>query len=256
MNIYYHASRKPRAQAALEDIKSKCQGVPLSKADVIVVLGGDGTMLRALHEYQDNPLPIFGLNLGTLGFLLNPHDRRLSLENRIAKAEKFTISPLEMTATDKNKKKHKKVAYNEVSLLRETHNSAKIKVDINGKTRLEELVCDGILIATPVGSTAYNLSAGGQVLPLDSNLLPITPISPFRPRRWKGALIRDDCTVKLDILRSAERPVSATADWHEVRDVRTVTIQKSKKIKKTLLFDADNPLEERVFKEQFAADCY
>ena len=249
MKIAFHATPKPRAQQALEELKSKYDSVPAKKADVIVVVGGDGTMLRAMHDYRDLKAPLFGVNQGTLGFLLNHHDRRANLIKRIENAEKFKIRPLEMTATDKNGKKYNEIAFNEISLLRETHNAAKIRVSINGKVRLEELVCDGILISTAVGSTAYNLSAGGPILPLDSNLLPITPISPFRPRRWNGALIRNNCKIKLEIMKAIERPVSASADSKEVRDAKIVNIQKSKKIEKTLLFDPDNPLEERIFKE-------
>jgi len=255
MKLAFHATPKPRAQQALEELKGKYKPVPIKKADVIVVIGGDGTMLRALHDYQDLDTPIFGVNQGTLGFLLNHHDRRANLIKRIESADSFKIRPLEMTATDKDGKKHKGVAFNEVSLLRETHNAAKIRVSINGKVRLEELVCDGIMISTPVGSTAYNLSAGGQILPLDSNLLPITPISPFRPRRWGGALIRNNCKIKLEVMKAIERPVSATADSKEIRDVKMVHIQKSETIEKTILFDPDNPLEERIFKEQFAGHC-
>lgn len=254
MNIAYHASTKPRAQQALEELKGKHPPVKDKDAEVIVVVGGDGTMLRALHQYANHPAPLFGVNLGTLGFLLNPHDRRSNLEKRIEHAEKFVIKPLEMTATDKQGKKFTELAFNEVSVLRETHNSAKIRVHINDKPRLEELVCDGILISTAVGSTAYNSSAGGPILPLDSNLLPITPISPFRPRRWGGALIRDNCKIRLEILKAVERPVSATADSKEVRDVREVLIEQSEKVSKTILFDPDNPLQERIFKEQFGEE--
>jgi len=256
MKIAYHASPKPRAQQTLEELKGKYKAVKPENADFIVVIGGDGSMLRALHKYRDLDAPLFGVNKGTLGFLLNAHDRRASLEKRIENAERFDIRPLEMIATDKKGKKHSGVAFNEVSVLRETHNSAKIRIHINDKERLDELVCDGILISTPVGSTAYNSSAGGPILPLDSNLLPITPISPFRPRRWGGALIRSNCKIRLEILNAIERPVSATADSQEVRDVKNVLIEKSSKIVKTLLFDPDNPLEERIFKEQFGtAGC-
>ena len=255
MKFAFHATPKPRAQQALEELKAKYGAVKPEKADVIVVVGGDGTMLRGLHQYRDLDAPLFGLNLGTLGFLLNPYDRRVNLEKRIENAVHFTIRPLEMIATDKRGKKHTEVAFNEVSVLRETHNSAKIQVSINDQVRLDELVCDGVMISTPVGSTAYNLSAGGPILPIDSNLLPITPISPFRPRRWAGALIRNNCTVTLDILKAVERPVSATADSKEIRNVKSVIIKQSDTIAKTMLFDPDSPLEERIFKEQFVQMC-
>ena len=255
MKIAFRATPKPRAQQALEELKGKYESVPASKADTIVVIGGDGTMLRALHDYKDLDIPIFGINQGTLGFLLNHHDRRANLIKRIENAEGFKIRPLEMTAIDKDGKKHNEVAFNEISLLRQTHNAAKISISINKKVRIEELVCDGVMISTPVGSTAYNLSAGGPVLPLDSNLLPITPISPFRPRRWSGALIRNNNKVQLEVMKAVERPVSATADSKEIRDVKTVNVQISDTIEKTILFDPDNPLEERIFKEQFAGSC-
>lgn len=251
MKLAFHASRKPRAQKAWEELNSKYGHVEPESAECIVVLGGDGTMLRALHKYAHYQAPIFGMNLGTLGFLLNEY-RVDDLLERIKGANRFEIHPLRMDVTDKNGETHSEIAFNEVSVLRETHNTAKIKIFVNGKERLSELVCDGILLATPVGSTAYNLSAGGPIVPLGGNLLPLTPISPFRPRRWAGALIKDTCEVMLDILKPIERPVSATADSQEVRDVRRVIIRESKTISKTILYDPDNPLEERIFEEQFA----
>ena len=170
---------------------------------------------------------------------------------RIDKAKRFTIHPLQMTAVDKDGKKHKEIAFNEISLIRETHNSAKIRVMVNDVERIKELVCDGVMVSTPVGSTAYNSSAGGHILPLDSNVLCMTPISAFRPRRWPGALLRNNSKITLEIKKPVERPVAVTADWKEVRDIREVTIKEARKITKTLLFDPDNPLEERIFKEQF-----
>lgn len=253
MKIHFFSSQKPRAQKALEEVKSKYGSHDPDKADAVVVLGGDGTMLRALHALVDLDKPIFGMNLGTLGFLLNSYNVE-DLPARIEKANKFSIHPLRMDATDKNGKKHSEVAFNEVSLLREIHNSAKIKIFVNGKERISELVCDGILVSTPVGSTAYNSSAGGPIVPLEANVLPMTPISAFRPRRWPGAVIRDDCEIKFEVLKAVERPVSATADSKEIRDVREVIIRQSRSISKTILFDPDNPLEERIFQEQFAPE--
>ena len=221
------------------------------EADAICVLGGDGTMLHALHEFADFQAPLYGMNLGTLGFLLNKHVRE-NLVERIEKAKRFDIHPLRMKATDKKNKEHELVAFNEVSVLRETHNSAKIRIAINDVVRLKELVCDGVLISTPVGSTAYNSSAGGPILPLSANIMPITPISVFRPRHWPGALIRNDKKIKLEILNPVERPVSATADSKEVRDVREVTVEEADDVTKTLLFDDENTLGDRIFKEQFA----
>lgn len=253
MKIAFHASKKPRAQKALEEVKSLYGAVKPTEAEAIVVLGGDGTMLSALHEYQELDIPLYGMNLGTLGFLLNTYAVK-DLPARIQAANQFVIHPLLMVAKDKAGKKHEELAFNEVSLLRETHNSAKIKVLVNGKERIAELVCDGIMVSTPVGSTAYNSSAGGPILPLTANILPITPISPFRPRKWPGALLRNDCEIRFEVLKSVERPVSATADSKEVRDVKEVVIRQDQSISKTLLFDADNPLEERIFQEQFAPE--
>jgi len=250
MKLAYFAGKKPRAQKALEELKSTYGFVEPEEADTIVVLGGDGTMLRALHSFADYQAPLFGLNLGTLGFLLNKHSKDGLIE-RIEAAKRFTIHPLKMTATDRHGEKHKEIAFNEVSLLRETHNSAKIRVIVNDEVRIEQLVCDGVMVSTPVGSTAYNSSAGGPILPLEANIINVTPISPFRPRRWPGALVRNNTKIKFEIQHAVERPVSATADSKEVRDVKEVVIREDRKTTKTLLYDPDNPLQERIFKEQF-----
>jgi NAD+ kinase len=253
MKFTFHASQKPRAQKALEELKSRYGQTPAEEADAIVVLGGDGAMLRALHSFVEIDKPIFGMNLGTLGFLLNPY-RLDGLEERINQAISFQIHPLRMDVTDKAGKKYSEVAFNEVSLLRETHSSAKIKISVNGTVRLTELVCDGVMICTAVGSTAYNLSAGGSILPLDANVLALTPISAFRPRRWPGALINKDAHIDFEILRAGERPVSVTADSKEIRDIRHVSVHEARNITKTILFDPDNSLDERIFSEQFAPD--
>ena len=253
MKIAFYASKKPRAQKALEELRGVYGTCKPKEAQALVVLGGDGTMLSALHEFVDLDLPIFGMNLGTLGFLLNKYEVK-NLPGRIEKANRFSIRPLHMLVKDKTGKKHEEVAFNEVSLLRETHNSAKIKILVNGKERISELVCDGILVSTPVGSTAYNSSAGGPIVPLTANVLPLPPLSAFRPRRWPGALVRNDSEIKFEILKSVERPVSATADSKEIRDVKEVVIRESSTISKTILYDPDNPLEERIFQEQFASE--
>lgn len=250
MKLGFFAGRKPRAQKALEELTSKYGKTKPEEADAIVVLGGDGTMLRALHTFADYQAPLYGLNLGTLGFLLNK-DNKDDLKKRIENAKRFTIRPLIMEAIDKSGKKFKELAFNEVSLIRETHNSAKIKISVNGDVRIEELVCDGVLVSTSVGSTAYNSSAGGPILPLEANILAMTPISAFRPRRWPGALLRNNAKITFEVLHAIERPVSATADSKEARDVKEVKVRESKKISKTLLFDPENPLQERIFKEQF-----
>ncbi|MCK5285536.1 MAG: NAD kinase, partial [Alphaproteobacteria bacterium] len=222
MKLAFFASRKPRAQKALEELKGVYGYCEPEESDVIIVLGGDGSMLSALHQFTNIDKPLFGMNLGTLGFMLNNYNM-YDLPERIEKAKEFTIHPLRMEALDKDSNIHSKLAYNEVSVFRETHNSAKIKIFVNGKERLSELVCDGVMVSTPVGSTAYNLSAGGPIIPLDANVMPMTPISPFRPRRWPGAILRNDCEIKFEVTRSIERPVSATADSKEVRDIREVT---------------------------------
>ncbi len=249
--IALHASHKPRAQKALEELVGRYGNHAPSEADAIVVLGGDGSMLRALHQFSGLNTPIFGMNLGTLGFLLNNYSPD-DLHERINKANPIKIHPLEMEAKDKNGVIHKEIAFNEVSLLRETHSSAKIKITVDGTVRLKEIVCDGILVSTAVGSTAYNSSAGGPIVPLNANVLPLTPISVFRPRRWQGALISHQAEIEFDILRAPERPVSATADAKEVRDVVHVKVRESRNVTCTLLFDPDNHLGERIFAEQFA----
>lgn len=248
--IYFHASHKPRAQKALEELTGRYQTSKVDDANAIVVLGGDGSMLRALHEYAGKDIPLYGMNLGTLGFLLNEYKPDGLLE-RLNMAEGFDIHPLRMTVRDTRGKIHKEDAFNEVSLLRETHSSAKIRITIDGHTRIEEIVCDGIMLSTAVGSTAYNSSAGGPIIPLNANILPLTPISPFRPRRWSGALIPNTSEIIFDVLRAPERPVSVTADSKEIRDAAQVTVRESRSITCTLLFDPDNHLGERITAEQF-----
>jgi len=250
MKICFFASHKLRAQKALEEMKSQYGHCDADEADVIVVLGGDGTMLHALHATTTSKAPIFGINYGTLGFLLNPQKGGDLLE-RIENSSRTYIRPLRMEAKDRKGRVHKSLAYNEVSIIRETHNSAKIKIFVNDKVRITELVCDGILVATPVGSTAYNSSAGGPIIPLEANLLPLTPISPFRPRRWGGALLHSKDKVRFEIMKGLERPVSATADSNEVRDVMEVKVREAGKIKQTLLFDTQDLLKEKIFREQF-----
>lgn len=251
MKIHFHASQKPKAQKALKQLLRKYKSVKPDAADAIVVLGGDGTMLRSLHHFIGSKTPMFGMNLGTLGFLLNDYAVE-GLQERIKKAKKIIIHPMIMEALDSKGKVHAEVAFNEISLLRETHSSAKIKIFVNDEVRIPELVCDGVMLSTPVGSTAYNLSAGGPVLPLDANVLPLTPISAFRPRRWKGALLNEKSKVTFQILKADERPVSATADSKEIRNVHEVRVRQARSISKTILYDAEDPLEERIFREQFA----
>jgi NAD+ kinase len=250
MKIAFHASKKPRAQKALEELKSRYKSVDPENADVIVTLGGDGTMLRALHSYVDYKAQMFGMNLGTLGFLLNSWNAD-DLKARIEKAQKFVIHPLRMEAIDMSGQRYSELAFNEVSLLRETHSSAKIKVYINDTVRIPELICDGVVLSTALGSTAYNSSAGGPILPLSANVLALTPLSVFRPRRWPGALVHNRSVMKFEVMKAPERPVSVTADAKEVRHVKEVTVKEARRISKTILFDPENPLEERIVREQF-----
>ena len=252
MKLHFFASDNPRPQSAFRELQKKYEHVNnLDEAEAIVVLGGDGAMLRALHNFTDVDIPLYGLNLGTLGFLLNEYKNK-DLVARIRNAQRYQINPLRMQATDVKGEVHNAIAYNEVSLLRQTHSSAKIMVFVNDEVRLPELVCDGIMLSTPVGSTAYNSSADGPIVPLSANVLPLTPISAFRPRRWSGALLSDTAKVRFEVLRPNVRSVSASADSCEVRDCVIVDIEQARDVSSTLLFDPDNHLEERIYQEQFA----
>lgn len=238
------------AEAVLRETHSFAD---VEAAEAIVALGGDGFMLQTLHELLDRRLsrPVYGLNLGTVGFLMN-HWRPDGLAERLAAAHPVTITPLTMTATTVDGAVHRLPAINEVSLLRETRQTAWIEVSVSGRVVLPELICDGVLVATPAGSTAYNLSAHGPILPLDSGMLALTAISPFRPRRWRGAILPDRERITLTILDPVKRPVSAVADQHEVRDVAQVEVTIDRARSLTLLFDPDHTLNERVAMEQFA----
>ena len=221
-------------------------------ADVIIALGGDGFMLQTLHGLMaaGRATPVFGMNLGTLGFLMNHHGLE-AIPARVAAARAFTLHPLTMEAWTASGERVVSPAINEVSLLRETRQVAKLCISIDGRPRLEELACDGILVATPAGSTAYNLSANGPILPLSSDLLALTPISPFRPRRWRGALLPDTSTIEIVALEAAKRPVSAVADQVEVRDVARVRVTSDRTTSLSLLFDPDYALDDRITLEQF-----
>lgn len=248
--IHFIAAQTDEAQAALKDMAALYGQADLIRADVIVALGGDGTMLQALHDSVEHGLPVYGMNRGSLGFLLNPY-RPEDLRARLSHAHKVVIHPLQMTATDAEGRAHNSIAFNEVSLLRQVRQAAKLRISVDGVERLPELICDGILVATPAGSTAYNLSAHGPIIPLGSNVLALTPISAFRPRRWRGALLPEGVQIRIDILEADKRPVSATADDFEVRNVRHVEIVPAPAMENTILFDPDYSLEERVIKEQF-----
>jgi NAD+ kinase len=247
------ASSAEAALAADAMLRERYAFVPLDEAELIVALGGDGFLLHTLHEMLERGriCPIFGMNRGTVGFLMNEW-RIDGLGERVERAKAFSVAPLEMTATTVGGTVARHHAINEVSLLRETRQTAWIEVSVNGRVVLPELTCDGVLVATPAGSTAYNLSAQGPILPLGSKLVALTPISPFRPRRWRGALIPDDLTIGFRVLDPVKRPVLAVADQREVRDVATVEVRIDRNDALTLLFDPEHALDERIAMEQFA----
>ncbi len=252
MKIHFHAAKTDRAAQAFKELEAAHGQAPWTECNVMVVLGGDGTMLEALHLNSDGSKPVFGMNFGSVGFLMNPY-KTDNLVDRIKAASPVDIHPLKMRATDTSGNIHEAIAFNEVSMLRETRQTAQLKISVDNVVRIPELVCDGILLATPAGSTAYNLSAHGPILPLSSNVLALTPISAFRPRRWRGALIPCERKVHIDVLNGEKRPVSCTADSHEFRDIISLDIHQSNSISRTLLFDPDHHLEERILKEQFVS---
>lgn len=249
--LAFVASPSDEAQAARDKLHARYNGVSPDEADIIVALGGDGLMLATLHEVMDQGKPIFGMHQGSLGFLMNRYDED-NLPARLAAAKLSLLRPLSMTVTTSDGDSHTALAINEVSLLRMTAQAAKLRITIDGTQRLDELVCDGALLATPAGSTAYNLSAHGPILPIDAKLLALTPISAFRPRRWRGALVPETASVTLNVLESDKRPVSAVADHTEFRNVVEVTIKQSKKHEMLILFDGDHSLDERILAEQFS----
>lgn len=251
--IAFLASSHTEAQDARDALRSAyahVDAVP-EDADVIVALGGDGFMLQCLHRFMDVGTPIFGMHAGSVGFLMNRFGLD-DLEARIARARTSILRPLEMVAQDTHGVTHTALAINEVSLLRQTAQAAKLAISVDGRERMPELICDGALVATPAGSTAYNLSAHGPILPIDASLLALTPISAFRPRRWRGALLPDTAEVTIEALETSKRAISAVADHAEFRDVVNVTIRQKKSIDLVMLFDDDHSLDERVLAEQFA----
>ncbi|AMO71537.1 NAD kinase [Sphingorhabdus sp. M41] len=245
-------SPTPPAQEAAEKLKSLIDWVPVEQADQAVVLGGDGFMLQTLHQMLNRRkiMPVYGMNLGTVGFLMNNWHLE-DLHERLTKARAFKVKPLKMEVETISGASFTLPAINEVSLLRETRQTAKLEIEINGRIMMEELVCDGVLIATPAGSTAYNLSANGPILPLTCNLLALTPISPFRPRRWKGAILPDKMEITIRVLNPEKRPVSAVGDQQEVRDVSCVKVAIDRSQSLTMLFDPEHALDDRIAMEQF-----
>ncbi len=246
-------SDSQKAQVGAEALRNSHGWVEPADADVLVAVGGDGFLLHTLHEMIDENRvkPCYGFNMGTVGFLMNSNQPGKPIARRVAEAHRVAVHPLEMHATARDGQEFCHYAINEVSLLRETRQTAKLEVKINGKVRMEELAGDGVIVATPAGSTAYNLSANGPILPLGSGMMALTPISPFRPRRWRGAILPDSAEVEFRVRESEKRPVAAVADQQEVRDVKHVRIRASRKKKLTLLFDPGFSLEERIFSEQF-----
>ncbi|MDH3658651.1 MAG: NAD kinase [Alphaproteobacteria bacterium] len=250
MKIGFRAAESEEAQAALAELRARYGDAPNDEADVLVALGGDGFMLETLHAIMERPVPIYGMNLGTVGFLLNEfQDDRLT--ERLDQAVAVGLYPLRMRAVTQDGSVLDGIAINEVSLFRETRQAARIRIAIDGVIRMEELVCDGIMVATPAGSTAYNLSAHGPILPTGSKLLALTPINTFRPRRWRGALLPNSSHFRFEVMSPKKRPVSAVADYTEIRDVIQVEVWEDQSKQLTLLFDPEHDLEERILNEQF-----
>ncbi len=248
--LHFVATPVPEGQAALANLRQQYDDAGPDKADVIVALGGDGFMLQTLHAFLDRSKPIYGMNFGTVGFLMNEYNEA-DLTDRLARAEQATVHPLRMRASTTDQCVDA-LAFNEVSLLRQTRQATKLRILVDGKVRMAELVCDGALVATPAGSTAYNLSAHGPILPIDSALLALTPISAFRPRRWRGALLPHRARVRFEVLETQKRPVSAVADGLEVRDVTSVDVAQDATISMVMLFDNGRNLDERILTEQFS----
>jgi NAD+ kinase len=248
--LAFVASASDKARAACVELQERYGAVSPDDTDVIVALGGDGFMLRTLHAQLGHGLPVYGMKLGRVGFLMNlyqPDD----LPARIAAAHPAILHPLEMRVAQRDGREATALAFNEISLLRQTNQAAHVEVALNGKVKLPNLICDGLLVATPAGSTAYNLSAHGPILPLDANVLALTPISPFRPRRWRGALLPVATRVGLRTLEPGHRPVSATADFLEVRDAVQIDVREARERAITLLFDPERSLAQRILDEQF-----
>ncbi|NRP23837.1 NAD kinase [Aliiroseovarius sp. xm-m-379] len=248
--IAFLASEAPVAQAAFDELVARYRHVPPEQADIIVALGGDGFMLQTLHDTRDLAAPVYGMNCGTVGFLMNEYSAD-ALVDRLIAAEEAVINPLAMTAVDAQGNTHEALAINEVSLLRAGPQAAKLQISVDGRVRLDELVCDGALLSTPAGSTAYNYSAHGPILPIGSDVLALTAMAAFRPRRWRGALLPKRATVRFDVLQPEKRPVMADADSRQVENVLSVEIRSADHIRHRILFDPGHGLEERLIREQF-----
>jgi NAD+ kinase len=250
LKIAIVASNSPEAESAAAVLAARYGDVPLGDADAVVALGGDGLMLQTMHQLMGSGKPIYGMNRGSVGFLMNDFHPR-GLTKRLASAERSIVHPLLMEATDMQGVVHRARAINEVHLLRQSYQAAKLRISVDGKPRLGELIADGLLLATPAGSTAYNLSANGPILPLNARLLALTPISPFRPRRWNGALLPEHASVTIEVLEADKRPVAAVADHYETRSVQKVDIALDRSIDIVILHDPGHSLDERILREQF-----
>ncbi|MCC1494003.1 NAD kinase [Cognatishimia sp. F0-27] len=250
LRIAFAASNAPLAQAAKAALSRRYGDHAEDRADVIVALGGDGFMLQTLHRTQGNPAPVYGMNRGTVGFLMNEYSEH-GLEERLTAAEETTLHPLSMSAECMNGKTHDALAINEVSMLRSGPQAARLRISVDGKIRMAELVCDGALVATPAGSTAYNYSAHGPILPIGSDVLALTAVAAFRPRRWRGALLPQTAEVLIEVLDPEKRPVMAEADSRSVRDVTHVHVRSEPSIAHRVMFDTGHGLEERLIREQF-----
>ncbi len=248
--IAFVTSAIPEAEMARDALARRYGDVPPAEADVIVALGGDGLMLQTLHKFMEAGKPIYGMNRGTVGFMMNEY-REDALTERLAAAEESVIHPLAMRAVDADGRVHAARAINEVSLFRQAYQVARLRILVDGKERLAQLDGDGVMVATPAGSTAYNLSAQGPIIPIGAALLALTPISPFRPRRWRGALLPDTAVVSIEVMEADKRPVAAVADHYEVRFVNTVQIRMEHQIAMRMLFDPGHALDERILREQF-----
>ena len=249
-DIAFEAATTPVAREAMQQLVSRYGDCPREKAKVVVALGGDGAMLETIHRVLDLKVPVYGMNRGSVGFLMNPFSVE-DLPERLARAQEAVLHPLRMSAVTSTGTVVEALAFNEVSLLRQLRQASKIRISIDGRVRLEELSCDGVLISTPAGSTAYNLSAHGPIVPLSANLFPLTPISAFRPRRWRGALLPSSAEVLFEVLESDKRPTAAVADFTEVRDVASVAVAEDRSVSVRVLFDPDHGLSERIIQEQF-----
>ncbi|MDB9915880.1 NAD kinase [Alphaproteobacteria bacterium] len=251
MKIHFSIAKNKKAKTAAINLLNLYGQTKLSKAEIIVAVGGDGAMLAAMRESISFNIPVFGLNRGNIGFLMNEFEE-LNLIQRLREAYEIIVHPLEMVAVDSKNNKYIELAINEVSIFRRTHQSAIISIKVDETERLNELTCDGVMVATPVGSTAYNLSAHGPILPIGSEILALTPISPFRPRRWRGALIKNKSTVEFNIINSKLRPVSASADSKEVKNIEKVFVSQRHDIDLKILYDKTNNMEDKYLKEQFS----